>query len=124
MLTCANLNLQARLTPDFIWNQSNHGKTAQIIVLHPANSQMHTGQLFRFSAPSSLGKPSAISIGGKAAEPLGHVVSEEVSAAISLATYVACMVLLPDGQSEVGQLAITFVGEKTLRTREPITLHR
>jgi len=116
------VNLQARLSSDFIWQQSRRGKASKLTLLQPANGQLRSGQLISFSAPSSLGKPTDISIGTRAAVPLGDVVHEDGSPADEMSTYVACMVLLPVDSGNDGHLVITF-GDKVLMTSESVMLH-
>ena len=115
------MNLQARLSSDFIWQQSRRGKASELALLQPANGQLRSGQLISFSAPSSLGKPTDISIGIRAAVPLGDVVHEDGSPTDEMTTYVACMVLSPVDSGNNGQLVITF-GDKMLMTPESVML--
>ena len=92
-------------------------------MLHPANGQIHSGQLIRFSAPSALGKPVAVGTGAVATVPLSHVVLEGHTDA-KKTVYVVCILLLPDEDSNPEELVVTF-GEasgKTLRTKDPVML--
>lgn len=122
-------DLQARLTSDFIWTQTHPEQASKLTLLHPADNQIHSGQLIRFSAPSSLGRPVTVTIGSESFLDLKHVVCEETSDEVGLSVYVACMVCVPDlceGQVLEGHLSVTFqeVGGTTLRTQQPVEMHR
>lgn len=94
------------------------------MLLHPLNAQIHSGQLFWFSAPKSLGMPTMVGIGTKAAISLHHVWHDKSFDEPDLSAYAACMELLPDDVSDDGQLSVTFGKESstTLTTEQSVEL--
>ena len=120
--------MQARLTSDFLWNQSPQAKAAAMVLLHPADGQLFLGQMIRFCVPSSFGMPTDISLGTLSADPLSpdSIVHDDNADPDGVSYYVACMPLRPEGRSATGPLAVTFGenGGKQLKTKQDVSVTR
>ena len=119
------LCLQARLTKDFIWNQSPAGKLAKLVLSHPNNGHLFTGQMIRFCAPSAFGRPTDITLGTVPSVHLDNIVHDANADSADLSYYVVCMALVPEERECSGQLAVTFGGGgKILKTNADLILTR
>ncbi len=112
--------MQARISGEFVHQIMEKGRASndRLVVLHPANAEIHSGQLMLVQVPADMGLPSAISLGGQKELLLdGAVCLHSSAAAAGTSEYVVCMVVIPeDGLSAAGQVMIEFSGGQSLIT--------